>query len=357
MDKLLVVSLRAASDVFRSYQSPAFPSHIADRPLEPRSVQRLSDAFRAHGQFPIGDLAPLACNIRALEAASDFARGVHNQVVIIGPSGWGKSHLLRSAAHAIRLYQDRPVVVADAATWALAQRRVKDAAPLILDDVQDVIRHARARHCLRDCLARRSEFGRPTLLGFNALRMCRDLHELLPVSAPWVCATIKEPDVQDREIVVRQIARKEGVVLSRAARRTIARMVAGNARSIEGAMRRLRLVTDDWSEPASVLPLCGLVMPYVVDGTEWDPREIVASVATGVLEGTVAGRKVVKEITAFILCRDMGLSESDVAAYVELPPGEVYRWVAIVEELLVQPEVERAVQACQNAVLQSLCQL
>ena len=86
--------------------------------LAPRT-SRLSDAFAPEPPFPIGSLAPLACNIRAIEAGADFARAFKPFVAIVGPSGWGKTHLLDSTALAIALYQGHSVRVFDARAWAL----------------------------------------------------------------------------------------------------------------------------------------------------------------------------------------------------------------------------------------------
>lgn len=317
---------------------------------------RLSDAFAPRPPFPIGTLAPLACNIRAIEAAADFARTIKSFVAIVGPSGWGKSHLLASTALAVGLYQAQSVQVVDARRWALESLDPIDPRPLILDDVQDVLGQPRARHCLIDGLERRARLNRPTMLGCSASSFHRELHQLLPSNRGWVLATIKEPEFSDREIVVRQLAKKEGVVLSRLACRLVAKMVAGNAYSISGALRRAKLEREDWSNPEDALSLCGILLPHL-EVHEWDVVDVVGDVTAQVLERSREHAKLAREISAYVLCRVVGLSESDVANYLLLPPGEVYGWVQLVESQRQDEKLQRTLQACKNALLQSLSNL
>ena len=321
-----------------------------------RRTTRLSDAFLTKSPFPIGTLAPLACNIRAIEAAADFARAIKPFVAIVGPSGWGKTHLLDSTALAVGVYQGQAARVVDARTWALESLDPIDPRPLILDDVQDVLGQPRARHCLTYGLERRARLNRPTMLGYSAASLHRDLHQLLPSGRPWVLAMIREPDVDDRETVVRQLAKKEGVRLSRLACRLVARMVSGNAYSISGALRRAKLEREDWSAPEEACALCGILLPHLSDA-DWDPRDVVAEVTAGVLEKSGGYAKLTREISAYMLCREVGLSESDVADYLLLPPGEVYGWVRLVDSQNHDEHLQKTLRACKNALLQSFSSL
>lgn len=319
-------------------------------------THRLSDAFAPRPPFPIGTLAPLACNIRAIEAAADFARTIKPFVAIVGPSGWGKSHLLTSTALAVGLYQAHSVQVVDARRWALECLEPIDPKPLILDDVQDVLSQPRARHCLIDGLERRARLNRPTMLGCSVASFHRELHQLLPHSRSWVLATIKEPEFSDREVVVRQLAKKEGVELSRLACRLMAKMVAGNAYSISGALRRAKLVREDWSNPEEALGLCGILLPHL-EVAEWDVIDVVGEETARVLERSREYARLTREISAYVLCRVVGLSESDVANYLLLSPGEVYGWVQLVESQKHDEKLQRTLLACKNALLQSLSNL
>jgi len=335
---------------------------MADPPLSktfqpfPHRTHRLSDAFAPRPPFPIGTLAPLACNIRAIEAAADFARTIKPFVAIVGPSGWGKSHLLASTALAVGLYQAHSIQVVDARRWALECLDPIDPKPLILDDVQDVLGQPRARHCLIDGLERRARLNRPTMLGCSAAIFHRELHQLLPCSRAWVLASIKEPEFSDREIVVRQLAKKEGLELSRLACRLVAKLVAGNAYSISGALRRAKLIREDWSNPEIALSLCGVLLPHL-EAAEWDVIDVVGEVTRQVLERSLDYGQLTEEISAYVLCKFAGLSESDVANYLALPPGEVYGWIKLVESHGNDGRLQKTLMACKNALLQSLSNL
>ncbi len=79
-------------------------------PLKSDGV-RLSDVLFQHQTKGFENLAPLPSNIEAIEAALLFSSGVNPLTAIAGPSGWGKSHLLRAACeHMAQSIGSRPEV-------------------------------------------------------------------------------------------------------------------------------------------------------------------------------------------------------------------------------------------------------
>ena len=316
--------------------------------MHTKTSARLS---RVLGQTPRGGfqtLAALPGNIKAIEAALQFAHSVQPFVVVVGPPGWGKTHLMVSTREAMSARGSEPEITS-ALDWIMNPARFDSNAPLLLDDVQDVLRHPRARHQFRLALERRIRSRRPTMICFNGHRISHTLRAFLPLSREWTVALISEPSSDERELVVRQIASSEGMLLSKAIVRLIARHLHGNGRSVSGALQRLKLYRDDWSAADDVCPACGILMPYLLCDDGWDPRDEVHEAVSRV----VSDPDTVIDVSAYVLWQLVGLTEGDVATFLKIGPSSVYNRSNQVKRRLSEEEFAAVFADCKSAVLQN----
>ena len=63
-----------------------------------RQAPRLSEVLFETSRATFAAYAPLPSNVEAIDAALRFSAGHEILVALVGPSGWGKSHLLGAAA-------------------------------------------------------------------------------------------------------------------------------------------------------------------------------------------------------------------------------------------------------------------
>ncbi len=268
--------------------------------------------------------AVVPSNIGAAEAATRFASGLQTFVAIVGPSGWGKSHLLEAAAARLRcLLGQRDVLAMSAVDWVAGVRGHSPQAPLILDNVQDVLSKTRSRLRLRLALERRVRAGRPTLLAFTESSPNGWVRQALPQTRAWSIVTISPPRAAEREVVVLQMAGALGLVLSDTLRRLLAWRLDGNGRTLLGALRRLRARGAVWLDGVSTLRACGLLNPFFVGDANWDLRDAIHDVARSL---SVPGERGMDERDLAVcgMLHFAELSETDVARYLGMHPGEAY---------------------------------
>src|SRR5688572_30068178 len=110
-----------------------------------RENPRLSEILFEAPFRSFGTLAALPSNVRAIESGLLFASGIHPFVAVVGPSGWGKSHLLHAVA--TRLGEDEclPPEVLSAQDWIAGGMRSDSGRALLLDNVQDALEGGRPR--------------------------------------------------------------------------------------------------------------------------------------------------------------------------------------------------------------------
>lgn len=319
-------------------------------PLSRPSV-RLSEALEAGEPQGFRSFAALPGNLKAIESALEFAQGRVPLVAVVGPSGWGKTHLLRATTDMLGS-QGACVVPRSALEWIMDPSRSDANHPLVLDDTQDVLRHPRARHQFRQALLRRVRSRRPTMLSFAGARVGRSLKAFVPFSREWNWALIAEPTCDERELVVRQIATTERMLLSQATTRLIARHLHGNGRSVSGALKRLKMYRSDWSDRDAVCQACGVLMPYLLGRDGWDPRdhvfEAVSQTVAGV-DGAPSGT--VQDITAYLLWSEIGLSEDEIATFLRVTPSSVYTRSVDVRKRMEDSAYGALVGSCRRSVI------
>lgn len=311
---------------------------------------KLSDSVSCAWKGGFQSLCALPSNIDAIEAAMRFTEGVHDHVAVFGPSGWGKSHILHAVVdQAVQAGGTRPVL-ASSLQWASSSQRADTCEVLILDDVQDVLCHPRARHSFRQRLDLRVRTGRKTLLAWSSSEGSRKARTALPSLQHWVLAEIEKPKTSERTQVALQIAGMNSLLISRSIATLMARHLHGNGRSILGAVQRLRLVKSNWMAREDVIPACGVLSPYLLGQNGWDPRDHVFDAVTRVTSGrTCAFTK--NEICSYLMLEEMGLSENEVATFLRLAPSAAYNGARSIKVGLSDPQLENTLDACRNAVL------
>jgi chromosomal replication initiation ATPase DnaA len=311
---------------------------------------RLSQVLFDFPNRNFGSFAVLPSNVQAIDSALLFSTGLHPLVAIVGPSGWGKSHLLEAVA--TRLAMDGQAVpqVLMATEWALGTVRSEPSYPLLLDNAQDALEQSRTRQAMRLGLERRVRAGRPTLLCFTASKPSRLIRGLLPHPRNWSIATIGFPEPMERVLVIEQMSRVEGLHLSQQLIKIIGFRMHGNGRTLTGALKRLKLFGSHWTEPAATLRACGVLNPFLSDSSDWDLGEVMVKGAA-----KMEPSKLGQDIALYLMLRQAGLSELDVARYFGIEPREAYtRATNFEKDFRESAELRSSVQRVIDRVLQDL---
>ena len=292
-------------------------------------------------------LVALPSNLGAIEAGMRFANGANPFIAILGSSGWGKTHLLESV-RSFMVSKGIGVGEPVAATkYASSPECVDEALPLLLDDVQDAHRNLRTRHELRRLLEQRVRLHRATMVAFSDECSQKQVCGFLPCRQVWGIQTIVVPSADERRLVVRQIAAKEGVLLSRPLERLVSKHLFGNGRSILGAVLTLKHVRSDWSDRHGACEACGLLMPYIHGENGWDPRDVVVEAVSQNRLSEVT----CQQVSAYLLLAVFGLSEYDTATFLGESPSKVYTMANGVKRRLDDPRLRSCVEQCQETVV------
>lgn len=289
--------------------------------LARRDSPRLSEVL--FGTKGFDSIAATPSNLGAIETAMRFSTGLQTFAALVGPSGWGKTHLLEAVAWKLRHeagFGDCEVQGAD--EWVTASPRAEPHVPLILDNVQDVLGKSRSRIKMRLALERRTKAGRPTILGFTSPKPGRAIRSILPAAREWAISNIGAPAPLERQIIVAKIAQTEGLVISEALVRLLAHRLKGNGLTIRGAMKRLRVHSATWLGPEGALKACGVLNPFFSDNSSWDLREHVMDCARG-FDSECAGIEA-QDLAIFIMLKEALLGEDDVARFFEIAPAQAY---------------------------------
>lgn len=280
----------------------------------------------------------LPSNVAAVETAMHFATGVHTLAAIVGPSGWGKSHILECVAERLgQRYRSAPRVVS-AAEW-VDDLRMDGVQPLLLDDLQEVSRRPRSRIQLRIALERRVRTGRPTMLAYDGVKSTRQLRAILPRAKEWAIGLIAEPAPSERALVLAQLAEVEGLSLSPALTHVVAHHMRGDGRTLTGALRRLRLSGSLWNDVGGTLKACGLLEPFFADCGDWDLRGHILAAARRFDSGPIP----TADLVAYTMLREAAIGEVDVARAMRIEPGEAYSRCTRFERLYKTSEEAMAI--------------
>ena len=281
---------------------------------------RLSEVLFDRAERRFGSLAELPSNIEAIDAGLMFANGHNPFVSVVGPSGWGKTHLLECVANHISHEFHIQVCILSALDWIAGHRSCNPSNPLLLDNVQDAMSRTRTRVQLQLALERRVRIGRPTMLAITSDRVTRQHLSFLPVYREWSLQEICEPTRADRSTVVRKMAATERLDLSHALLKLLANRMKGNGNTIHGALNRLKLAGQDWTSPADFLRASGVLDPFFADNSSWDLMERIREAADAAQRQfpTIDARA----LSCHAMIRTAQLSELHVARFCEVGPAK-----------------------------------
>jgi len=286
------------------------------------SSQRLSAVLFDAGDRSFSSLASLPSNVEAIEAGLLFATGLTGFVAIIGPTGWGKSHLLGVVSSRLRK-DERDAPAPLLASEAVANSSLLETPrPLILDDVQDLMNKPRLRMLLTMGLERRMRQGRRTMLAFTLPKPTRAMRALLPGPRDWKIAVMGAAEPAERVLLVNQLSATEGLMLSPRLVRVMATQMHGNGRTLAGALKRLRVSGTDWLDSCATVRACGVLAPFFSDNSEWDLEHRILKVAE--IHRNRFPRVNANDLALHVMLHIASLNEAQVARSANLEPADVY---------------------------------
>lgn len=289
--------------------------------LRPRP--RLSEVLLKSPEHTFESFAVTNSNVRAAESVLRFVRAINPFVVLIGPSGWGKSHLLEAAAYQLQLASKSSVSVISGPEFLADSRFQSSSTPLILDNAQDLIAKTRSRYQLQLTLQRRFRSGKPTLLCFTEGKVTRAIRNTIPNFRDWLIAPLKVPSQNERIRILRRMAAGQGMQLSETLTRIMATRLEGNGRTFLGALCRLQVVQSEWMDHASTLRACGILNPFFASNPGWDLRELIADAAKEI--GSTDPRSIVPfDLSLHVMLNVALLVEGDVARFFRIEPGKAF---------------------------------
>lgn len=263
--------------------------------------------------------ATLGSNVAACEMAATFVQGIHHFCALIGPSGWGKTHLMQSILQGVTQNGNSSAQLLVTSAWLSTHPRAEQIPILLLDHAEDAFSQARTRQALRTLMERRVRLGKPTFLSFTQEQKNGAVRQLLQ-GRDWVIAEIQRPTRPERVHVVEQLARNHILQLSDKLIGLVARRVVGNGNSLEGALSRLELCGKEWKLPSEELRALGILEPLLSMRKGWDLRDHVAEVAQRVSDDPSEA----EGLAAYAMVRWLHLHESDVAAYFGSHTNDLY---------------------------------
>lgn len=294
-------------------------------------------------------LAGVPSNVEAVEASLTFAGGSNPFAALVGPTGWGKTHLMEAVAGLVSREERCSVLIHNTVDWASGQQGAKADRPLLLDNVQDALIRPKVRQRIRATLEQRVRRNQPTMLSFTANRPTRPMKSLLPCCQDWVVANIKVPNPHERMVVISQISSAQGVSINQGLARLLAYKMKGNGRTLVGALKRLRLYEKEWLDSRATLKACGLLDPFFVDNSAWDLKELILRVSKRSEFRNIRSEAV--DMAVFTMLREACLSEADIARFLSLEPSEVYQRSAKYEG---EASLSEAVRAELNTFIESI---
>lgn len=294
--------------------------------------------------------AVLPSNIGGLEAGLLFAAGVNPFVALVGPTGWGKSHLLRVTAEQWHLESGTKVRIRSAGSYLVRRGRWDIPGPLILDDAQMCLVKPRERQAFRNALELRTRLGRPTLVAFTSEKPASSHLGLLPQAHKWVAADVPAPKDLERQAILRLLLDIEGLTMSDRLVHVLASIIRGSGDALLGAVQRLGLIQSEWLSFEDELMALGIVQP-LTDGNwdlcRWIDRTIEATTEPLGLDFCP---ELTRCLSIHFLRGAMGLAEETVAQYYRIEPGDVFSHERAFRTALADPKVYRLEKICAEAL-------
>lgn len=184
-------------------------------------------------------------------------------MLLWGPSGVGKSHLLRLVADGLRARKRRVLSItaeqflrgfvdaARGASFPSFRQKHQGVHVLLIDDVQQLLGKKRTLEEFRQTIDSLIETGAQIVL--TADRGPNELRELGPELssrlAGGLSVEIAMPDVAMREQLARQAAERIELDLPEATARALACRLLGGGREVSGAINRMALLHETFETP------------------------------------------------------------------------------------------------------------
>jgi hypothetical protein len=277
---------------------------------------RVTDTLPVVPSTALSSFAPLPSNLSAFKAGLHFSEGLVKFVAVTGPCGWGKTHLLQAIAEQYQKQGHCCAQVMDVHQALAAPGRLETARALLLDDAQEVFGKPKLRQLLRVLLERRMKSSRPTVLAFSGSGPTRQMKLLLPNSRNWSYGAISEPQVLERMIIIGQMATQEGLALSEELVKIVATHMRVNGRTLSGALKRLRLSGEDWTDSRGVLEALGVLNPFFSDNPDWDLLHRIFRSAREL--------NLPNEYALYAMMCIANLPETNVARWADVEPAEAF---------------------------------
>jgi hypothetical protein len=159
-------------------------------------------------------------------------------------------------------------------------------------------------------------------LAFTGDRPQRQLLNFLPYFREWRVALIEPPTLDERHHLLERLARTEGLDLDGSLICLLAERMKGNGRTLQGALKRLRLYGADWSGNRATLRAAGLLDHFFRDDSGWDLSERILLAVDKVCPSYP--QVDAAEAAMYVMLRDATLNEVEIATSFGAKPAHVY---------------------------------
>ena len=218
-------------------------------------------------KFALGAFVVGASNEYAFRAAELTSRGRQqaSPLIFFGPTGVGKTHLLRAVQQEYRKYHARASAIymtAEQFTTSFVEairgsgvpsfrQKCRGAQLLAIDDLQFFVGKQRTLEELLYTIDTLNAEGRQ--LVFSSDRGLSELRPLGPelisrLSGGLICE-LSTPEFTTRLGIVRQLADEVGIVLSDDVAKAVATQISGGARELRGALHRIQAMSAGYGAP------------------------------------------------------------------------------------------------------------
>lgn len=282
--------------------------------------------FSANSSRPLQKFAVVGSNCEAIQGALLFSKYQTPFVALVGPTGWGKTHLLEAVAEEFRPLHRKPIQVQSATTWVEQSSSRENCLPVILDDVQACLQSQRHRQQLRSRLERRVRLGRPTLLSITTDRRQSRFEHMLPIEKAWNVYTLPEPRSDEWVTILNRLLENEGLEFSERLKSVMARRLGGNGRTMHGALQRLKLVSAHWLSEEDEMRALGYLRPFLKRYPNSGMRERIDRVIREVLNADQdpSMTEFSRCVAIYAMRHFFELDESSIAEFYGVSPGDVY---------------------------------
>lgn len=294
-------------------------------------------------------------NIEAFQMSQLFANGLVDFACLIGPSGWGKTHLVQAAAQQMRRSApSRKVAAQSAVDWLSSPSLPNPHLPVLLDDVQEVLQRTRCRLRFQLALERRVKARRPTFLVFTSGSEAAWAKKILPDKREWLLSHIAAPSLEERKLVMSRMEATLRLRLDPGLADLLASRLGGSGGSMMGALKRLKLEGSTWLGNLGSVRACGVLNPFLVSDSGWDLRDAISD-ASQALVRTSAQSTPADSLAIYGMLRLAKLSEVDVARYSGLSQARAYHRALDVEaNLIAGGERQQVDEALAEATLRAV---